>query len=89
MRLDLEEPATYIVYVAAFFKDLVDAYVEEYKEGIPQKKLADGITPRLKALPGAVSRPSRPDAGLDVPDVLDPGNLFQKPDLPPSLGPIE
>jgi hypothetical protein len=34
LRIRLDEPLTYWKYVAAFFRALVDAYVEEYKEGV-------------------------------------------------------
>jgi len=33
-RVDLTDTATYLKYCIAFFKDLVDAYVIEYREGI-------------------------------------------------------
>ncbi|MEM7230904.1 MAG: hypothetical protein AAF517_01935 [Planctomycetota bacterium] len=33
-RVRIEEPLTYLKYCLAFFKDLVDAYVEEYREGV-------------------------------------------------------
>ncbi len=33
-RVDLSDPVTYLKYCVAFFKDLVDAYVEEYREGV-------------------------------------------------------
>lgn len=33
-RIQLSDPLTYFKYCAAFFKDLVDAYVREYREGI-------------------------------------------------------
>jgi hypothetical protein len=34
MRINLEDPVTYLKYCVAFFKDLVDAYREEYREGV-------------------------------------------------------
>ena len=34
MRFDIEHPATYLKFVLAFFKDLVDAYVKEYQNGV-------------------------------------------------------
>jgi len=33
-RIQLSDPVNYLKYCAAFFKDLVDAYVEEYKDGV-------------------------------------------------------
>jgi len=33
-RINLSDPITYAKYCFAFFKDLVDAYVEEYREGV-------------------------------------------------------
>jgi hypothetical protein len=33
-RIQLSDPVTYLKYCVAFFKDLVDAYVEEYRDGI-------------------------------------------------------
>lgn len=41
MRLDLEDKLTYLKYCLAFFKGLVDAYVEEYSDGVrPQLSVA-------------------------------------------------
>ncbi len=41
MRLDLKDKLTYLKYCLAFFKGLVDAYVEEYTEGVrPQLSVA-------------------------------------------------
>ena len=41
MRLNLDDKLTYLKYSLAFFKDLVDAYVEEYSEGVrPQLSVA-------------------------------------------------
>ena len=34
MRVDLTDRLTYLKYCVAFFKDLVDAYIEEYSEGV-------------------------------------------------------
>jgi hypothetical protein len=34
LRVDLEDPVTYLKYTLAFFKDLVDAYRKEYKDGL-------------------------------------------------------
>ena len=36
-RVDLGQPLTYAKYCIAFFKDLVDAYVEEYRDGLRPK----------------------------------------------------
>lgn len=33
-RIHLEDPVTYLMYCAAFFKDLVDHYKEEYADGV-------------------------------------------------------
>lgn len=41
MRIDLSDKLTYLKYSLAFFKGLVDAYVEEYSEGVrPQLSVA-------------------------------------------------
>jgi hypothetical protein len=34
MRINLSDPLTYTKYCIAFFKDLVDAYKEEYTQGV-------------------------------------------------------
>ncbi len=33
-RIELSDSITYLKYCAAFFKDLVDAFLEEYREGV-------------------------------------------------------
>jgi hypothetical protein len=41
MRVDLKEPLTRMKYTLAFFKSLVDAYIEEYENGVrPQLQVA-------------------------------------------------
>lgn len=41
-RIQLSDPITYMKYCAAFFKDLVDAYLEEYRDGV-RPSIAVGI----------------------------------------------
>jgi hypothetical protein len=41
LRVDLKDPATYLRYTLAFFKALVDAFAQEYKDGVrPQLSVA-------------------------------------------------
>jgi antitoxin component YwqK of YwqJK toxin-antitoxin module len=62
--------------------------IQEYVEGVPQKLTKNNARPAPFTLPGNIKRPSRADAGLDVPDAEEP-SPFKKIDLPLRLEAID